>query len=55
MNRLYILVLIQFIITIASTKCIINFIEKHSVHPVYGNYKKVSSDGMTCEPWDDCR
>ena len=40
----------QILISVFSTKFIINFIERHSVHPVYGNYKKVSADGMSCEP-----
>jgi hypothetical protein len=29
-------------------------IEKHSVHPIYGNYKKFDSEGRTCQPWDSC-
>lgn len=49
------LVITQIIISIIATFMIINHIEKHSVHPVYGNYKKVSADGMPCEPWDSCR
>ena len=36
-------------------KRIIANIEKHSVHPEYGNYKKVNSKGFTCGPWDACR
>ena len=34
---------------------IITNIEKHSVHPRYGNYKKIDSKGRTCEPWDSCK
>lgn len=40
MNKLYILVIAQFAITIFSTKYIVDHIEKHSIHPVYGNYKE---------------
>lgn len=40
MNRLYIFVIAQFVITIFSTKYIVDHIEKHSIHPVYGNYKE---------------
>jgi hypothetical protein len=28
-------------------------IEKHSVHPVYGNNLVLTSG--SCQPWDDCR
>lgn len=34
---------------------IISTIEKHSVHPIHGNYKKHDSKGRTCEPWDSCK
>lgn len=30
-------------------------IEKHSVHPVYGNYKKIDSEMKKCEPWQACK
>lgn len=30
-------------------------IEKHSVHPIYGNYKKLDSDMKKCEPWQACK
>ena len=33
---------------------IVSIIEKHSVHPHYGNYKKHDSKGRTCMPWDSC-
>lgn len=53
--KMVILLITQLIITIISTWVIINHIEKHSVHPVYGNYKKVSFEGRSCQPWDSCR
>jgi hypothetical protein len=53
--KMFGLVIIQLLITFLATWCIIHHIEKHSVHPVYGNYVKTSADGMTCEPWDSCR
>jgi hypothetical protein len=34
---------------------IIANIEKHSVHPIYGNYKKFDVNERKCEPWDSCR
>ena len=56
MNRLlFIFIFIQILVTAFSTKWIVDSIEKHSVHPAYGNYKKVSSEGLKCQPWDDCR
>lgn len=33
---------------------IINNIEKHSVHPLYGNYKKFNSELNRCSPWESC-
>ena len=44
----------QIGITFYMNKRIIANIEKHSVHPEYGNYKKVNSKGFTCDPWDAC-
>lgn len=32
----------------------INTIEKHSVHPLYGNYKKFDSNLDKCSPWESC-
>lgn len=29
-------------------------VEKHSVHPLYGNYKKFNSDLEKCSPWESC-
>jgi len=34
---------------------VVKTIEKHSVHPVYGNYKKVDSELKKCEPWKACK
>lgn len=36
-------------------KNIVHTIEKHSVHPIYGNYTKVDNLGYTCQPWDACK
>lgn len=33
---------------------IIKEIEKHSVHPEYGNYIKIDNYGNKCEPWNSC-
>ena len=49
-----IILLFQTGISILISKRIIAHIEKHSVHPEYGNYKKVNSKGFTCDPWDAC-
>lgn len=49
------LVIIQFVITGMFAWVIVTHIEKHSVHPEYGNYKKVSFEGKSCQPWDSCR
>ena len=52
MNKLYALVLSLVIgITVI---CLINTIEKHSVHPIYGNYVKKDCDDKPCKPWDYC-
>jgi hypothetical protein len=54
--KLYAL-LIAFLVTqyfeIRSVK---GHIEKHSVHPQYGNYTKVNfeTEKKTCDPWDSC-
>jgi hypothetical protein len=32
----------------------ISVIEKHSVHPIYGNYIKNDCNGENCKPWDYC-
>lgn len=34
---------------------VVKTIEKHSVHPVYGNYRKIDSDMKKCEPWQACK
>lgn len=34
---------------------IVSTVEKHSVHPYYGNYKKIDSKGRACAPWDSCK
>lgn len=49
------ILLIMFITQILLTLITIKYIEKHSVHPIYGNYKKHDSMGRTCEPWDSCK
>lgn len=32
----------------------VNTIEKHSVHPLYGNYQKFNADLERCSPWESC-
>ena len=34
---------------------IVHTMEKHSVHPIYGNYKKLDSEMKKCEPWQACK
>lgn len=41
--------------TLIGNIIIINEIKKHSVHPIYGNIKKVDYEYQrTCQPWDSC-
>ncbi len=47
-------IIMHILVTIISSYIIIHFIEKHSVHPEHGNYKKISFDGIPCNPWDSC-
>jgi hypothetical protein len=54
-NILICLLIGQTILGYYSIKSIITNIEKHSVHPLFGNYKKFDSRGEKCEPWDSCR
>jgi hypothetical protein len=51
---LAIIALFQLLVTITTACYIITIIERNSVHPIYGNYKKIGSNGMRCSPWDDC-
>jgi hypothetical protein len=44
-----------YVISSHEYRGIVSTIEKHSVHPIYGNYKKHDSKGETCEPWDSCK
>jgi hypothetical protein len=44
-------IIISTIFTLITTYSVKHFIEKHSVHPQYGNYKNV---GLPCSPWDSC-
>lgn len=48
------LLLLNIVITLSCWISLMFHIERHSVHPKYGNYKKISSFGKKCEPWDDC-
>jgi hypothetical protein len=48
------LILLNIVVTVVCCVSLMLHIEKHSVHPKYGNYKKISSFGEKCEPWDDC-
>lgn len=48
-------ILINVLIATISSYIIIHFIQLHSVHPEYGNYKKVSLElNVRCSPWDSC-
>lgn len=49
------LILLNIAITITCWISLMLQIEKHSVHPKYGNYKHSDSKGYLCEPWDSCR
>lgn len=53
------IILTQIIITLLAVGVTYSYIqkcvEKHSVHPIYGNYQKHDSKGRTCEPWDSCK
>lgn len=53
MNRLQFATILATIILCTIT--IHMSIEKHSVHPNYGNYKKVDFTGRKCQPWDACQ
>lgn len=51
---------LQIIISTAIMVCISDFviiytITKNSVHPIYGNYKKVNSNLERCSPWESCK
>lgn len=49
MNKmLYIIIAIQVI----STLWIISTVEKHSIHPIYG--QKIENVNYKCTPWDSC-
>jgi hypothetical protein len=37
-----------------SSKLTHELILKNSVHPIYGNYNKISADRKACSPWDYC-
>lgn len=55
MKIAYIL-LIQIFVLLLIGFYIVSEIQKHSVHPIYGNYEpKVDKFGLTCEPWDSCK
>lgn len=45
-------IIMQCLLTATSLAIITYYIEKHSVHPIYGEYpQKV----FGCEPWDSCK
>jgi hypothetical protein len=46
------LVIVQIIIIGVFAWVIINHIEKHSTHPIHGNFVETS---YKCQPWDSCR
>jgi hypothetical protein len=53
------IILTQIIITLLATGVTYSYIEKcvekHSVHPIYGNYIKLDSKDRKCQPWDSCK
>lgn len=53
--RFICLLSIQILLITLSTMYIVSNIEKHSIHPTYGNYKKLNTQGYRCQPWDDCK
>lgn len=43
------------IVAVISSYVILMGIQKHSVHPVHGNLKKVDYEYKSnCNPWDSC-
>lgn len=48
------IMILTTILACISIFTVVKTIEKHSVHPIYGNYKKVSSDLERCSPWESC-
>lgn len=54
-SNIWIIVLTIIGINAIGLFSIIETIEKHSVHPIYGNYKKFDSDMKKCEPWQACK
>lgn len=53
MNDFWRMVLVQIFFTFITCSVIKFYVERHSVHPVYGN--KVELTSGSCQPWDDCR
>ncbi len=54
--NIWIIALMIFIgVNVIGLFSIVTTIEKHSVHPIYGNYKKFDSDMKKCEPWQACK
>lgn len=45
-------IIIQCLLTATSLAIITYYIEKHSVHPIYGEYPQKA---FGCEPWDSCK
>lgn len=41
-------------VTYLSTSCILNNIEKHSIHPVHARVIEIAGKRI-CMPWDDCK
>ncbi|WPY01523.1 hypothetical protein Trichorick_01436 (plasmid) [Candidatus Trichorickettsia mobilis] len=46
------LIITQGVLTLAATWFIVMHIEKHSTHPIHGNFVETS---YKCQPWDSCR
>lgn len=47
--------IICLVVMLICTLTIIHTIEKHSVHPIFGNYTKFDSKGNSCHPYQACK
>ncbi len=56
MNNNILMALITALLMLNWAICfnILDTVEKNSVHPLYGNYKKFNSDLEKCSPWESC-
>ena len=49
------LIVLLLSLNIVLTIAVIRFTNLHSVHPIFGNYKKFDSNYHKCQPWDACK